>query len=370
MNAAGHSYSGWCLALMLINWLQLFAGVPAIAVIGLSLALALAFAGAAIWPDWDYKNSTISTAFGWFSQQVHKGVVQLHYFVADLTKDGRKRTPPGPHRGITHWYPFPPSIGLIVAAGCWWNKWVLFAVLVILYAGAIRAVTVPDYMARPEHTVRHRWSMELVHKFLDFSPGAVITLTAVGIGGALLVSKWFLLSVIVIALLIVPVHLLKRARRHVNRSRTVQLSYWTRYRIPVGKFMTTGVAALLAFIVIHSAWVLAHAVWMGAVVCLGMYLHILGDSPTEMGIPGARLDKFWRLPKWAAFRAGGPFEIVFLWVPMAGLGIYLIPGLRPHAEVMMVQTYIVWGLGILTVAALVIEAIARYSRKRRKQWAR
>lgn len=368
MNAAGHSYSGWVCALMLINWLQLFAHMPAAAVIGLSLGIALALAGATILNDWDYKNSTITTAFGYPGYLVHKGIVQLHYFVADLTKDGRGRKPPEPHRGVTHWYPAPLVTGLLVGVLCWWSEWALFAILVVLYTGAIRAVTVPDYMPTAEHTVRHRWSMQAVHSFINFSPGALISLGMVGILGTLLVSKWILFACLVLVLFLLPVYLLKKARRHINRKRTLHFTYWTRLTIPVGKFMTIGVAALIAFLVIQSPWVVAHGAGLGIIVCLGMYLHILGDSPTEMGIPGRRLDKFWRLPKWAAFRAGGPFEIVFLWIPMAGLGVYLIPGLRPHTEVMAVQTYITWLLGILTAAALIIEATTRYTRRR--QWAR
>jgi membrane-bound metal-dependent hydrolase YbcI (DUF457 family) len=159
---------------------------------------------------------------------------------------------------------------------------------------------------------------------------------------------------------------LKYMRRHVNRTHTIRLSYWHRIIIPVGKIGTILVAGNFALIATRFSWVVIHGAWLGAIVMIGMYLHILGDSPTEMGIPGVRLNRFWRLPKWLAFRAGGPFEILCLWIPMTGLGIYLIPGLRPHNEVMAIQHYLIQGLSILAGCAIVIEAITRYAR--RKAW--
>lgn len=333
MMAAGHSFSGWCAGLMVINALSLFADLPALATLLLTLGTALAWAGAAIIADWDHPNSTITTAFGPLSHLVHEGVIELHYTVAALTADGGDRKPPGPHRGITHWWPAPLVTGGLVAFGCYWSKWVIFGVLLVLYTGAIRGITVPDYVVQQNHTVRHRWTMKTAHGIIDLIPFMAV---------------------------------LKRARKHVIRTYTIHFTYWWKIHIPVGKIGVIAVAADFALIAIRYPYVVEHGPWVGVIVCLGMYLHILGDAPTEMGIPGRKLNRFWRLPKWLAFRAGGPFEILVLWVPMVALGVYLIPGIRPHAEVMMVQSYIVWGLCILAGLAIIIEIGTRYAR--RKAW--
>jgi membrane-bound metal-dependent hydrolase YbcI (DUF457 family) len=331
MMAAGHSFSGWCAALMFINALSLFTDVPPFAMLLLALGTALAGAGSAIIADWDHPNSTITTAFGPLSQLVHEGVIELHYTVAALTNEGGTRKPPGAHRGVTHWWPTPLVIGGLVSVGCWWSKWFIFGVLIVLYTGAIRGITVPDYAVRQNDTVRHRWTMLTAHGIIDLIPF---------------------------------MNVLKRARKHVNRTHTIKITYWWKIIIPVGKIATILVAADFALIAIRYPYVTAHGVWIGVIVCLGMYLHILGDAPTEMGIPGRKLNRFWQLPKWLAFRAGGPFEILALWVPMVGLGIYLIPGVRPREEVLMVQGYIVYGVCVLTALAIVIEFITRAMRKR------
>jgi hypothetical protein len=319
--------------MMIINALSLFSDLPVLAALLLAFACGFAMAGAAAISDWDHPNSTVTTAFGPLSYQVHLAVLELHYMVCALSIHGGNRKPPGPHRGITHWWPAPLVTGGAVTAGCAYSKWALFGVLVVLYTVAIRGLTVPDYMPREHDTVRHRWSMITAHGILDLLP-----------------FMW------------IP----KLMRRHVIRTHTVHLTHWHRIIIPVGKIGTVLVAANFGLIAIRSEWVVIHGVWLGLIVALGMYLHILGDSPTEMGIPGFRLTRFWRLPKWLAFRAGGPFEILMLWIPMTGLGIYLIPGLRPHDEVMVVQHYLVWGLSILAGLAVVIEASTRYAR--RKAW--
>lgn len=330
MMAWGHAASGWLLALMLVNWLALFAGMPYIALFIITLGVALAMAGAAIWPDWDYKNSTIATAFGPLSLCVHIGVMEIHHAVCALTQDGTNRKPPGLHRGVTHWWPAPLITGGAIGLGCNWSRWCIFGVLIVLYTGAIRALTVPDYMPKTAHTVRHRWSMELAHKILYYIP-------------------WM--------------RALKGGRRHVNRTHTIQLTYWHRIAIPIGKIGTICVATIFALIAIRYPWVIEHGKWLGVIVALGMYLHILGDSPTEMGIPGWKLRQFWRLPKWLAFKAGGPFEILCLWIPMGGLDLILLPGVLPHAWVMTIQYYITWGLGIAIGAAIGVEATTHWARK-------
>lgn len=352
---------------MLTNWLQLFHDQTAAVALACTLGYALAKSGSALLNDLDHKDSTITSSFGPLSLWAHKGVVQIHYFVADLTKQGGDRKPPGAHRGVTHYWPAPLVTGLLVAGLCYWNRWALFGVLVVLYTAAIRGITVPDYMPKPTHSVRRRWSMRTTHNVLDLKYGFLIVLTVVCLLGSWLISTWFLVIGAAIIVLAIPMYLLKRAHKHTARTYTIHLTYWTKLAVPVGKIMTILVAADLALIVTHYPWIVRHGYWLGAVVCLGMYLHILGDAPTEMGIPGRNLYQFWRLPKWLAFKAGGVFEILALQAPMAGLGVILIPGVLPRAWDMLIQGYIMWTLGLVTATAIVTETITRYSRQQRKK---
>jgi hypothetical protein len=363
MLAFGHAISGWCAWMMLVNALSLFHQFILAAMLLLAILGALAMAGAAIICDWDHPNSTITTAFGPFSYQVHLAVIELHYTVASATADAGNRKLPGPHRGITHWWPFPLATGAVVAVGAWLNQWVMFAILLILFTGAIRALTVPEYRPRLNDTIRHRWSMLSAHGILDLAPVTIMGLATVGVLGMIFVSEWVLYLCILIAAMLIPFHVLKKLRKYVNRTYRIG-GYWLYYLIPVGKIGTVILAAAIALVAIRVPYVVENGYWLGALVTIGMYLHILGDAPTEMGIPGWKLNRYWRLPKWLAFKAGGPFEILGCWVPMVGLGIYLIPGLRPREEVLMVQTYILYGLCALAALAICIEFGTRYARKR------
>lgn len=332
MMAYGHAASGWLFTLMVINWLSLFGAANPFITVLCALGAALAAAGILCLPDFDHPNSTASTAFGPFSQIIHKLVVELHYTVCSVTDHAGIRKPPGAHRGVTHWWPFPIVIGALVAWGCWWSPWTTFVLLTVLFAIGIRAITVPDYQARESDTIRHQWAMRSAHGIIDILP-----------------FMW-------------P---LKAARKYVNQSEKVG-GYWTHITIATGKIGTVMVAADFALIAWRSG-VYDYGPWLGLMVCVGMWLHILGDSPTEMGVPGWKLTRLWRLPKWLAFRAGGPFEVVFLWIPMTALNIYLIPGLRPHDEVIVVQAYVLMVLGAFAVFAIIVHAIYRIRRQRR--WA-
>lgn len=365
MMAFGHAMSGWCTALMIINALALFHEFMLVALLLLATGCAMALAGASILPDWDHPNSTISTAFGPFSKLVHRLVIELHYTVCSVTSEAGIKKLPGPHRGVTHWWPFPLVFGGLVALGSWWNKWVMLGVLVVLFTGAIRALTVPDYQARKTDTVRHRWSMETAHGIVDTIPVTWPFILIGGVLGATYIGVWVALLCAVLLIGGGAMWILKKARTRINRTYRIG-GYWTYVLIPVGKIGTVLLASTFALIAIRFPYVTDNGVWLGVLVCIGMYVHILGDSPTEMGIPAFRLTRMWRLPKWLAFRAGGPFEILVCWIPMTALGIYLLPGLRPYEEVMMVQRYIVWGLVALAVIAVVIEFSNRYMKK--KAW--
>jgi membrane-bound metal-dependent hydrolase YbcI (DUF457 family) len=370
MMAFGHAASGWCTALMIINWLALFqyAVAPSVIILSvlsaalvLSVLSALAMAGSAILLDWDHQSSTITTAFGHPGFWIHYLVVELHYTVCDITKTGGDRKPPGPHRGVTHWWPFPLTVGTLVAFGSWLSHWVVFGVLVILFTGAIRALTIPDRQSDPDDTVRHRWSMQMAHGILDASYASLACLAILGVLGAIFLSKWVLFGCCILMLVSALTSALKHARRYTNRTRRI---LWV--SIPVGKIGTIVAAVGLAFIAIRYPIVAEHGEWLGALMMIGMYAHILGDAPTHMGVPGPKLTQVWRLPKWLAFKAGGPFELGLCWLPMAALGVYLIPGFQPREEVLQIQEYIVWGLGVMIVGAAIIEYGSRYMK--RKAW--
>lgn len=84
---------------------------------------------------------------------------------------------------------------------------------------------------------------------------------------------------------------------------------------------------------------------LGAAVGAGALFHILGDLPTEMGVPvlwpipiGGRMWRMIRLPKWLAFKAGGTFEVrVLRWLfPAATIAAVVLlahpafwPGTQP-----------------------------------------
>ena len=65
-----------------------------------------------------------------------------------------------------------------------------------------------------------------------------------------------------------------------------------------------------------------------------------------MGVPGVKLHQVWKLPFWASFYAGGPFEIMAIWFSLGWLNIVLIPGLLSHAHEM---TVLIWAASILVV---------------------
>lgn len=274
MLGVGHALSGWCAGMTISLGVQ--APLP------LALTVAGASTGAAMVPDWDHHGSTVTTAFGPASHAVHRGVVILHKATARVLRvPGDPSKPPGAHRGITHWWPFPLVLGGIVAALCALVPWASVAVLAVLFTLAVRGLSVPEYRDDGRGSRGRRWSRRTAHRLA----GAVPT-----------------------------IFVLKMLRRRVSK---------------LGKpglvVLATGVAY---FAVAHGS---AGKVgpWLGMLVAVGCVVHVLGDAPTESGVPGLRLWTEWRLPKWIAFKAGGWFERLLVWAPLSIVGVLLIPGVWP-----------------------------------------
>ena len=324
MMGHGHASSGLCAGLAVGDALML----PAAA----TLALGLGLAGACTLSDIDCAGSTASTAFGPFSKMAHYGAIELHNVVsASISTD---HEPHSAHRGLTHWWPFWLVCGAAVWIGSTLSPWVVTAVLALLFALAARGLTIPDLPAetqgRFDNSIRHHMMMKLAYGMLNLNPFTL---------------------------------LMRRGRKHVAKSRR----YGGRrlgFRFSTGKMLTAMGAAALAYGLTVAGAVTVLAPWIGLIVGGGMLLHYIGDCPTHMGVPGARLHKIWKLPFWASFYAGGPFEIMAIWFSLGWLNILLIPGLLSHQHEMTMLFWVSLVLGSLTVLAIVVEATSVVKRKK------
>lgn len=299
---------------------------------GATIALGLASAGAGLLPDIDCNGSTAATAFGPFSQLAHHAAIQLHHVVsASITTKGYEH---GAHRGLTHWWPFWVVCGAAVWAGCQASLWAATAVLALLFALAARGLTIPDLPAetqgRFDDSLRHQMMMRLAYGLLNLNPFTFI---------------------------------LRRLRKHVAKTRRYGWR-WLGFRFGVGKVLTAAAAAVLAYLLMTAGVVAILAPWLGLIIGLGMALHYLGDCPTHMGVPGFKLHQVWKLPFWASFYAGGPFEIMVIWFSLGWLNIVLMPGLLTHAHQMVVLLWAGLGLGSFIALAIVIEATNSVKRRR------
>jgi hypothetical protein len=267
MMAPGHANSGALLALILA-WLAATLGHPIAA--GLGLLAALSMAGAAIASDLDHRSATATTSLGPVTLGLHYLVVLTHNLTVGLVrKSGDRREPPAAHRGITHWPPFAVLFGAGVSAACWAHPWAAAPVLTLLYVFGIRglAIAAPRCNGDSGRDWRKRRAWGVV--------------------------RW------------VP---------------TIALQHALYYGVKaIGRI---GVLALGAGLAALTIWLYApYLTWLGALIALGMLVHIAGDRPTEAGTPSIlRLTWTVRWPKWLAFRAGGAFEMLVMWAPMS-LGI-------------------------------------------------
>lgn len=325
MMGHGHASSGLTFGLAFGDALALAPGSV--------ITLGLAVAGACTLPDIDCKGSTAATAFGPLSQIAHHGAVELHHMVADSLRNDYDHQH-SPHRGLTHWWPFWVVSGAAVWIGCSLNQWVVMGVLAVLFALAARGLTIPDLPAetqgRFDDSLRHHMMMRLAYGLLNLNPFTLC---------------------------------MRRARKHVARTR--RYGWWLlSIRFGIGK-VATAAASLLAAWWLTTAGVAAQlGPWMGLIVGGGMALHYIGDCPTHMGVPGLRLNQVWKLPFWASFYAGGPFEIMVMWFGLGWLNILLIPGLLTHSHQMTALFWVGLFLGVVVVLVILIEARSQVRRRR------
>jgi hypothetical protein len=328
MMGFGHGESGFCAGVAVGDGLAL----PPV----VTLTLGLAGAGAAVLCDIDCKGSTAESAFGPVSAAAHYGAIELHYMAAAMV-DPEHEDRHSAHRGLTHWWPWWIVVGGAVALGCELSRWTSVGVLIVLFTLAVRALTIPSQPSTPQHRFAHPHTHQ-----------------------AAMTTAYYLMQ-------FTPLWWLHKARKHVNRTTKIGGDV-------IGfKF---GIGKLLTFLAVSGVVLGANYVgqlpqlgpWLGLLVWAGHLLHWIGDSPTEMGVPGFYLTKFWRLPKWIAFKAGGPFEIIALWIPMGLLSCYLILGalgMRPHAEVVTVLWYVAAFFGglvtLVTIATMCTNAVKRRS---------
>jgi hypothetical protein len=324
MMAAGHSSFNLAVGLGIGDALAL----PPAA----TITLGLASAGAGLLPDVDCAGSTAATVFGPFSEFAHDIAIQLHHMVsASISTDGHEH---GAHRGLTHWWPFWVVCGLGVEIGCLASKWAAMGVLAVLFALAARGLTIPDLPAetqgRFDDSLRHHVMMKIAYGMLNLNPFTLC---------------------------------MRRARKHVAKSR--RYGWWIfTVRFGVGKVATAAGALGLAWYLTTIGVVVVLAPWLGLIVGAGMLLHWVGDSPTHMGVPGAKLHQVWKLPFWASFYAGGPFEIIMIWFTLGWLNVLLIPGLLGHNHQMTLLFWMSIVVGSLIALAILIEGTSQVSRRR------
>lgn len=320
----GHGESGFCAGAAIGDALQL---APAT-----TICLAMAGAGAAVICDIDCKGSAAESAFGPVSALAHYGMIELHYMtvaVVDPTHEDRH----GAHRGLSHWWPWWIVTGGAVALGCLASPWTAVGVLIVLFTLAVRALTIPGQPSTPQgrfknpHT--HQAAMTAAYGLMRLTP------------------LWWL----------------HKARKHVNRNWRVGGEF-VGFKFGIGKLAVFLCVCAVVFGANYEGKLPALGPWLGLLVWAGQLLHWIGDSPTEMGVPGFYLTHFWRLPKWIAFKAGGPFEIVMLWFPMGFLGVFLIGGTLgfvAHALVVIVLWYVAAVFGgvvfLVTAATLLTNTI-------------
>lgn len=323
----GHASSGLCAGLAVGDSMQF---PPA-----LTLTLGAAGAGAALLCDIDCAGSTAASAFGPVSEIAHHLAIEAHYAAVALI-DPEHTDGHGAHRGLTHWWPWWILMGGAVALGCELSRWTSIGALIVLFTLAVRGLTIPGQPSTPQGRFRnphtHQVAMTGAYHLMRFTP------------------LWFL----------------HKARKHVNRTKRIG-GKTLGFAFGVGKLTTFLTCAGLVLGANYYSVLPQLGPWLGLLVWGGHFLHWLGDCPTEMGVPGWHLTRFWRLPKWLAFKAGGPFEVVALWVPMGFLACFLLGGafgFVAHALVVTVLWYIAAGFGVLAFAIAVATAVTRTIKRR------
>lgn len=358
------------------------AGMATGAVLALSPVLGLILmtsgAGVAVLCDIDCKGSTVETAFGPLSRLWHIAAVEAHHTVCVAI--GAHDVAHKAHRGLTHWWPSWLVMGGAVTTACATNRWVAPAILAVLFAVGIRALSIPALaqhtQARFHDSVAHRVGMDLAYWMISFriNPlhwlhrisrttdrkrsielGAFISVGAVI--GAFFAWRWMLTT-----------GLGGYGWWLVGATLAVCLAGWkASIRFPTGKILCAGASAGAAYALQRTGYTAQIGPWLGLMVTAGCLLHWLGDCPTHMGVPGLWIGQVWKLPHRLSFAAGGPFEVFALWFPLGFLGVFLLLGTAgaiPHYVVMFVITCVGIGLGALIVLAILIHVAAKTKQRR------
>jgi hypothetical protein len=306
-----------------------------------TLTMGVCLAGAGTLPDIDCHGSTASTAFGPFSDAVHHASKHLHHMVAaSLYSEHDFENGHSEHRGLTHWWPFWIVCGGGVEIGCLTvGRWFVMGVIAILFALAARGLSIPDVPTERQDrfldSLKHEFAMRWAYRLLLLCP-----------------FTWCMRL------------LNKRVRRTRRYTLFSIFSHDFGFRFGIGKVVTLGVSVLISYALVTQGVASTIGPWLGLIVFAGMLLHWLGDSPTHMGVPGFLLHHKWKLPFWASFYAGGPFEVAVIWFCLGWLNLLLIPGLAPRWLEMDVIT---WGglfLGLIILLAIIVEGTQRTKQRR------
>ena len=301
-----------------------------------TLTLGVCLAGAGTLPDIDCKGSSVSTAFGPFSEAIHHASIQLHHMVsAALYSDHDFESGHNEHRGLTHWWPFWIICGGGVEIGCLTvGRWFVMGVIAVLFAVAARGLSIPDVPTERQDrfidSLRHEFAMKMAYRLLLLCP-----------------FTWCM----------------RRMNKKVRRTRRYGWGIFS-FRFGVGKVLTLIASIAAAYALTLQGTSVVVGPWLGLIVFVGMFLHWLGDSPTHMGVPGFLLHHKWKLPFWASFYAGGPFEVAVIWFTLGWVNILLIPGLLPHDFQMKIILWGSIGLAMIIILAIVVEATQRTKQRR------
>lgn len=315
MMAVGHALSGLCAGLSV--------GALLNGPVSVAFSVAGAKAGAAVVPDIDHPGSTVTTSLGTVSEAAHRGVVRLNQWVFKL----HGLTPPkGAHRKVTHWWPFPIVCGLITGIATALSPWATWVLLSLLFMLAFRALSVPEYRANDRGGQWAQMRRKAAHGAISVVPTIwllrrlrrllrhrrVLRAGQVVFGGLILGAcylvhetvgrffPWWVEALLYLIGFCVSTVLLVRGGSQM-----------------LTRLGVLGVAAVLAAFAVWGGGSAELGGWWGLVVWAGMQLHIEGDRPTESGIPGLLLSRTKRWPKALAFKAGGAFEMLAMWLPMS-----------------------------------------------------
>jgi hypothetical protein len=223
----------------------------------------------------------------------------------------------------------------LVGLGCHLvGQYFAMGVVAVLFALAARGLTIPDVPTERQDrfidSLRHELAMKAAYRLLLLCP-----------------FTW----------------LMRRGRKKVARTRRYDWGLFS-FRFGIGKVMTLGASIIISFMLLKQGTITALSPWLGLIVGAGMLLHWIGDSPTHMGVPGFLLHHKWKLPFWASFYAGGPFEVAIIWFSLGWLNLALIPDLLPR----MIETQIIlWGglgLGLVMALAILVEGTQRTKQRR------